>query len=105
MVTDFFTTEAWTMRGLVTNYVLFTIHLATRRVRVAGIATSPNTVLMIQVARQLTDEFDGALKDVRYLIMNRETKFAKYFETFLRREGVESVAYPPRAPNCVPYAG
>ena len=102
--TDFFTIEVWTMRGLVTYYVLFTIHLATRRVHVAGITTSPNSAFMIQVARQLTDEFDGALDDVRFLIMDRDTKFTNQFKAFLRREGVEPVTYPPRSPNCSPYA-
>jgi hypothetical protein len=34
--TDFFTTEVWTARGLVTYYVLFVIHVATRRVQIAG---------------------------------------------------------------------
>ena len=32
--TDFFTTQVWTQGGLVTYYVLFFIHLATRRVHV-----------------------------------------------------------------------
>ncbi len=31
--TDFFTTEVWTPRGLVTYYTLFVIALASRRVR------------------------------------------------------------------------
>ena len=35
--TDFFTAEVWTKSGLVTYYVLFFIHLATRRVHIAGI--------------------------------------------------------------------
>ena len=102
--TDFFTVEVWTMRGLVTYYVLFTIRLATRRVHVAGITTNPNSVFMIQVARQLTDEMDGALRDTRFLIMDRDTKFTKHFKGFLRREGIEPVTYPPRSPNCSPYA-
>lgn len=34
--TDFFTEEVWTSRGLVTYYVLFYIHLGTRRVHIAG---------------------------------------------------------------------
>ena len=59
---------------------------------------------MIQVARNLTDEFDGPLSSVRFLIMDRDTKFTKHFKGFLRREGVEAVVYPPRAPNCSPYA-
>jgi putative transposase len=41
--TDFFTTEVWTMRGLVTYYVLFVIHLETRRVHIAGVTPHPNT--------------------------------------------------------------
>jgi transposase InsO family protein len=102
--TDFFTVEVWTMRGLVTYYVLFTIRLATRRVHIAGITTNPNSAFIIQVARQLTDEFDGALNGTRFLIMDRDTKFTKHFKAFLRREGVKPVTYPPRAPNCSPYA-
>ena len=34
--TDFFTTEVWTVNGLVTYYVLFVMHVATRRVHIAG---------------------------------------------------------------------
>ena len=37
--TDFFTTQTWTQGGLVTYYVLFFIHMATRRVHVAGITS------------------------------------------------------------------
>ena len=35
--TDFFTAEVWTQGGLVTYYVLFFMHLATRRLHIAGI--------------------------------------------------------------------
>jgi hypothetical protein len=40
---DFFTTEVWTSRGLVTFYTLFVIDLATRAVHIAGTTTSPDT--------------------------------------------------------------
>jgi hypothetical protein len=33
---DFFTTEVWTWRGLVTYYTVFVINLATRRVQILG---------------------------------------------------------------------
>ena len=39
--TDFFTAEVLTLRGLVTYYVLFFIHLESRRVDVAGITAHP----------------------------------------------------------------
>ena len=102
--TDFFTVEVWTSRGLVTYYVLFTIHLATRRVDIAGITTNPNNTFMMQIARNVTDEFDGSLRNHSYLIMDRDTKFTQHFKAFLKREDVTPVVCPPRAPNCNAYA-
>ena len=52
---DFFTTEVWTARGLVTHYVLFVIHHATRAVHIAGITTNPNTEFMAQFRQILND--------------------------------------------------
>jgi hypothetical protein len=40
--TDFFTVEVLTWRGLVTYYVLFFIHLESRRVSIAGITNHPH---------------------------------------------------------------
>jgi hypothetical protein len=39
--TDFFTVEVLTWRGLVTYYVLFFIHLESRKVSIAGITDHP----------------------------------------------------------------
>jgi putative transposase len=39
---DFFTAEALTLRGLVTYYVLFFIHLESCRVDIAGITVHPD---------------------------------------------------------------
>jgi putative transposase len=43
--TDFFTVEVLTLRGLVTYYVLFFIHLESRRVDVAGITAHPDDAM------------------------------------------------------------
>ena len=51
---DFFTTEVWTARGLVTYYTLFVIDLASRRVHLAGSTPRPDDAFMAQVARALT---------------------------------------------------
>ncbi len=59
---------------------------------------------MLQIARQITDEFDGALTDVRFLIIDRDTKFTQHFKACLKREDVTPVVCPPRAPNCNRYA-
>ena len=48
---DFFTTEVWTWRGLVTYYTVFVIELATRRVRIVGNYPHPNDVFMKDAER------------------------------------------------------
>jgi hypothetical protein len=48
--TDLFTVEVLTWHGLVTYYVLFFIHLESRRVSIAGITNHPETCWMRQMA-------------------------------------------------------
>ncbi len=98
--TDFFTIEVWTSSGLVTYYILFVIHLETRRIQIAGVTTEPNSVFMMQVARNLTDEFIGFNIGYEYLIMDRDTKFTSACRDFLERESVDPVRCPPRVPTC-----
>ena len=62
-----------------TYYVLFFIHLATRRVHVAGITPHPNEQWMTQVARNVTMADVGFLSSSRYLIHDRDTKFCQSF--------------------------
>jgi hypothetical protein len=47
---DFFTVEVLTLRDLVTYYVLFFIHLESRRVSLAGITRHPDELWMQQMA-------------------------------------------------------
>ena len=58
---------------------------------------------MKQVAKNLTDPFDGFLLGKRYLIMDRDTKFSDAFRKILEDEGVQSVRLPPRSPNVNPH--
>jgi putative transposase len=48
---DFFTVEVLNWRGLATYYVLFLIHLDTRRVTLAGVTRHPTEEWMQQIAR------------------------------------------------------
>ena len=72
--TDFFTVEVLTLRGLVTYYVLFFIHLESRRVDIAGITAHPNEPWMQQIARNVTMDGCGILGTCRYLLHDRDTK-------------------------------
>jgi hypothetical protein len=102
--TDFFTVEVWTLRGLVTDYVFFFIHLETRSVQIAGVTTAPNGEFMKQLARNLTDVDDGFLINSEFLIMDRDKKYTKEFRAILKREGVKPILCPVRAPNCNAFA-
>ncbi len=68
---DFLTVEVWTGRGLVTYYLLFMISLAERMVEILGMTTRPDTGWMLQIGRNLIDGETGALRDKRYLILDR----------------------------------
>jgi len=101
---DFFTTEVWTPRGLVTYYVLFVIDLKSRRVQIAGITPSPGEAFMAQVARNLIDCTDGLLRGHRFVICDRDSKFTEQFKRILKDAGTEVVLCPPQAPNCNAHA-
>ena len=65
--TDLFTVEVVNPFGLVRYHVLFVIDIATRCVCIGGITSDPNGEWMKQVARNLTDMWDGFLLGKRYL--------------------------------------
>jgi transposase InsO family protein len=97
--TDFFSTEVWTLGGLVTFYVLFFIKLDTREVHIAGVTANPNEQWMMQVARHLTMEEWGILKPGQYLIHDRDQKFCPAYNQLLDDAGVKRLPLPPRSPN------
>ena len=102
--TDFFTTEVWTARGLVTYSVVFVIHVATRRVQIAGVTPFPDERWMTQVARNLTMADVGGLANHRSLIHDRDSKYCPAFDEAVRDGGVRPVRLPPRRPNLNAYA-
>ena len=101
---DFFTVEVWTPFGLVRHMAFFVIELQTRRVKIAGIAPDPNGAWMSQVARNLTDCFDGFLVGKRYLIHDRDPLYTAHFTRTLSAAGVRCVKLPPKSPNLNAYA-
>ena len=96
---DFFTVEVWTPRGLKRYLVLFFLDLSTRKVEIAGIASTANGLWMSQIGRRVTDVVDGILYGKRYLIHDRDPLFTAEFLSLLAGVGIESVKLPPRSPN------
>ena len=97
--TDFFTAEVLTLRGLLTYYVLFFIHLESRGVAVAGITIHPDEPWMRQMARNVTMEGCGALRDCRYLLHDRDTKYTQSFRAIIASDQVAPLVLPARSPN------
>src|SRR5262249_5061876 len=101
---DFFTAEVLTLKGLLTYYVLFFIHLETRRVNLAGFTPYPDQEWMEQQARNMTMEEWGCLRDCRYLLHDRDAKFCESFRELIESGSVKPIRLPARSLNLNAYA-
>jgi putative transposase len=101
---DFFTKEVWTLLGPVTYYVLFFIHIASRKVHVAGVTRHPNQQWMQQIARNVTMSGPGFLDGMKYLILDRDAKFTQAFRQIIKSSDVIPLRLPPRAPDLNSYS-
>ena len=101
---DFFTTEVWTWRGLVTYYTVFVIDLASRRVHMLGSTPHPSDVFMDQIVRLVTAADDGVLIGHRVLICDRDRKWSRAVRQRFGDAGIRVVLTPERAPNANAYA-
>jgi putative transposase len=97
--TDFFITEVWTKAGLVTYHVLFFIHVASRRMHIAGLTPYPDTAWTTQIARNVTMTDVGFLSPGQYLLHDRDLKFTEAFDATLKAANVKTVKLPARSPN------
>ena len=97
--TDFFSIEVLTLRGLVTYYVLFFIHLESRKVEIAGVTPHPNEAWMKQIARNVTMDEWGFLENCQYLIHDRDSKYCHSFREIIKSGDVKPLRLPARSPN------
>ena len=84
--------------------MLFFIHLESRRLDIAGITVHPDERWMQQIARNVTMEGCGALRDCRYLLHDRDTKYTQSFRAIIASGRVEPLVLPARSPNLKAYA-
>jgi len=82
---------------LKTLYVLFFIELATRRVHIAGVIANPDSAWVTQQARNLS--MDGGLRNVRFLIRDRDSKYTCSFDDVIRSEHARPIKTPIRSPR------
>jgi transposase InsO family protein len=96
---DFFTVEVLRLFGTVRYHVAVVMEMATRRVHIGGIVPEPDEAWTMQMARNLTDDEEGFLKNASHLIHDRAPVFGKSFKTTLAATGVKTVKLPPHSPN------
>lgn len=96
---DFFTTEVWTWRGLVTYYTVFVIDLASRRVQILGSRPHPEALFMEQIVRTLTMAQDGGVDTPTMLICDRDRKWSADVRRRLEQAGLRVLLTPERALN------
>jgi transposase InsO family protein len=80
------------------------MHLDSRRVTIAGATRHPTEAWMEQMARNATDEASGCLRQQRYVLHDRDTKFCASFRSILTTGGVQALTLPPRSPNLNAFA-
>jgi putative transposase len=81
---DFFTVETLWLRRL---HALFFIELARRRVHLASVTANPNNTWVTQQARNLIMTLADQEQRPRFLIRDRDRKFAAAFDEVFRSEG------------------
>jgi putative transposase len=101
VATDFFTVDAVFFKRL---FVLFFVHLATRRVVSAACTAEPNSAWVTQQARNLSWELSDEGINVRVVVHDRDRKFARSFDAVFKGEGARVILTPLMAPRANAHA-
>jgi putative transposase len=101
---DVFTKEVWTFCGLRTAYVLFVLHLSTRRIVLAEATFSPNGLWIGQMARNLLMSCEDLGVTPGYILHDRDKLLAWDFDAVLTGAEAKVVKTPFRAPDANAHA-
>jgi transposase InsO family protein len=80
-------------------HVLVFICIGSRRIEYVACTSNPDSVWMMQQARNLLMDLDDRDQRPRVLIHDRDTKFSRAFDAIFDGEGMRAIRTPFQAPN------
>jgi putative transposase len=101
---DFFSQKVWTAGGRVDVFVLFFLHVGTRRVHVAGLTAHPDRAWVARQAREALTASAAQGLAVTHLVRDHDSKFTPAFDAAFAVHGVKVKPVGPLAPNLNAYA-
>jgi putative transposase len=93
-----------TLSGFVDLYLLFFVHVGTRRVIASGVTANPGSAWVAQQARNASMRMAEWGLPATHLLLDHDAKFTREFDAVFRADGVEVKRVGPVAPNLNAYA-
>ena len=101
---DFLSVKTWTKSGQVELYLLFFVHVGSRRVIVSNPTAHPDATWVTEQARNAAMAMEDLGLRCTDLIIDHDTKYTAAFDRVFEAEGTEVKRVGPRAPDLNAYA-
>jgi putative transposase len=101
---DFLSTRIWTIKGRVEIFVLFFLHVGSRRVHLAGMTANPDHQWVGAQANAVAARLATQDHKPTFLLRDLDSKYSPEFDTAFEDLGMEVLKLGPRKPNLNAYA-